>query len=357
MFGSGLYNVKPPKTVVTRPSSTAILALNSKDRFSLDGSAQSNSLQQYNDFTINKNQNLMQGAFNRIQLTEMRFPWAIPNINARNNKFYVWANTYDINDLVLVTIGEGFYTGAELATAVEKQIIADCSGVAAGIVNLDVQFNPRGFGEFEFSMTAGTGPFSFDIFQYSDSITDPGGDSDAEWISTNQLMKTMGLYQLSGTTDLYTTPLQGGTAPMLYTEYVDIVSEQLTNFQKVKDITTNVPTARQALIERLYITNETSQNDPANIPGTYPFTIMRQVRTPKSIRWSGEHSIGQVDIKLYDMYGQPLYLPTLPDVALLTPRQLASKLFKKKVLKNGLEVFVVYVPLPDFQLTFLASED
>jgi len=355
MFGSGLYNVKPPKTVVTRPSSTAILGVDSDDRFNSSQTSAQNAIQKYNDFTINKNQNLMQGAFNRIQLTDIRFPWAIPNINARNNKMIILPNSTDIiEDSVVVEIPEGYYTGAQLAAKVEQQIIADCSGVAADIVYLIVTYNARGEGEFEFSMTGGTGPFSLEILEYTES---PQQAADTGfWVSSNQLMKTMGLDELTGTTDLYTLPIIGGNASLLYTDFVDIVSEQLTNFQKVKDITTNNTVPRQALIERLYITNEISQNDPANVPGTYPFTIMRQIRNPKSIRWSGEHSIGQIDIKLYDMFGQPLYQPT-QQVNLPTARQLASGRFKRKVLKSGAITYEADLPMPNFQLTFLASED
>jgi hypothetical protein len=355
MFGSGLYEKKAPKTTITRPSSTAHLLVDSGDRFDPANTAAQNAVQQYNNFIITKNQNLLQGAFNRIQLTDMRFPWAIPNINARNNKIIVLANSTDIiNDSVVVEITEGYYTGAELATAVQSQIIADCSGVAAGIVNLLVTYNARGEGEFEFSMTTGTGPFTLEILPYSANAAeaaDPGF-----WVSSNQLMKAMGFDELTGSTDLYTIPIVGGNASLLYTDFVDIVSEQLTNFQKVKDISTNNTVPRQAMIERLYITNETSQNDPANVPGTYPFTIMRQIRTPKSIRWSGEHAIGQIDIKLYDMFGQPLYQPS-QQVSLPTARQLASGRFKSKVLKSGATVFEADLPMPNFQLTLLASED
>jgi len=355
-----LYDKPSPSTVTTRPNTTAILAINSADRDNPDVSEQQNfTSQRYNDFVITKNQNLLQGAFTRVQLTEIRFPYAIPNINTRNNKVFVIPNSTNIDDVVEVEIPEGFYTGSELATALQTQIIADCSGTT-GIDLLEVTYNETGAGEFKFSMPSGSPTFTLIFLPYS---TEQQPDAYATWGQTNQLMKTIGLDILSASTNLVTYPIIGGSAPMLYTDYIDIVSEQLTNYQRVKDGNTASRLPRQAIIERLYITDESSQNDPTTIPGTYPFTIMRQINTPKTIRWSGEHAIGQIDIKLYDMYGQPLYLPQTiinsPDITAYfgsITNKLSYKI-KSKKLKSGDTVYTVDTPLPNFQLTFLASEE
>jgi hypothetical protein len=346
MHHSQLYDVASPKTVVTRPSTTAYMCINSADRLDPNVSAEQNQFQRYNDFVITKNQNLLQGAFTRIQLTDVRFPYSIPNINPRNNKFYVLANSADIADVVLVTIPEGFYTGSALAAKLQSEIITTVTTAnppgSAGIANLLVEYDVVNEGEFSFAMTVGTGPYSFALYPYSPNIADL---NESVWISTNQLLKTIGLDYFNGTTDLYTIPIVGGTAPMLYTDYIDITSQQLTNYQRVKDNSTTRTVPRQAIVERLFINNETSQTTPPNIPGTYPFIIYRQIKNPKTIRWSGEHSIGQIDIQLYDMFGEPLYVPT---------QTITTPLLRKGYRST---TQTIETPQPNFQLTFLASED
>jgi hypothetical protein len=346
MNHSSVYDVACPETVITRPSANAYMCINSADRLDPNASATQNNFQRYNDFVITKNQNLLQGAFTRIQLTDIRFPFSIPNINPRNNQVYVLANSTDIADVVLVTIPEGFYTGTGLASKLQSEIISAVTTAnppgSTGIGNLLVTYNTGSLGEFKFEMTAGTGPYSFALYAYADNIADL---NESVWISTNQLLKTIGVDYFNGSLDLYTTPLIGGTASMLYTDYIDITSQQLTNYQRVKDNSTTNTVPRQAIIERLFINNEVSQTTPQNIPGTFPFIIYRQIKNPKSIRWSGEHSIGQIDIQLYDMFGEPLYIPSQ---SITTP-----------LLRVGYRstTQTIETLLPNFQLTFLASED
>jgi hypothetical protein len=282
--------------------------------------------QQYNDFVITKNQNLIQGQFHRVGLTEIRFPWAIPNVNARNNTLYAQVAP---NAPVLVTVPEGFYTGTELAAALQGLL-----RTATGSATLTVVY------------TTASGAFII-----SDSAATPLALYPALPPITTANQNTESLLQIIGmdpqqmplvSTNLSTQPLRGATASLLYTDYVDIVSFQLTNNQKVKDMTTQTSVPRNAVICRLFLNNEISTEQygadaPSDILGTRPFLIHRQFDTPKMIRWENDRSVGQVDIALYDMRGNPLYVPTVP-IYFPVPATLPA-------------------PLPDYQLTFLASED
>jgi hypothetical protein len=131
-------------------------------------------------------------------------------------------------------------------------------------------------------------------------------------------------------------------APFTYTTYIDICSDKLTQYQKVRDSSSKT-NSRNNIICRLFIADENSvvptQNyyydtsaPPTRVaypsylaPGSVPFIIHRQFQSPKTIRWNKEAAIDWIDIKLYDDTGNPLALP------------------------NG--------ALPDFQITFKASED
>lgn len=340
MYGSGLYEVKPPRTIINRPSSTAHLLLDSGDRFDPTNNAAQNALQAYNNFVITKNQNLLQGAFTRVQLTEVRFPWAIPNITPFNNRV-----TFAIDaSAAIVNVAQGFYTGVQLAAQLQTEIRGN-TFLPASRATICVTYNDISGGNPVAPNTA----FESGGFQFYNSdagATNALSISSAPRISGNytgdpaygaSLLWTLGFPQNTTTTvaNGYTSTLKSWNAPLLYTQYVDIVSEQLTNFQRVKDLTTQNLIPRQSVICRLYVSDETSQNGPLDVKGTAPFVIHRQIHTPKAIRWSGDSSIGQIDIKLYDMWGNPLYTPVG-----------GSKIFDN-----------VPYAMPDFQLTFLASED
>lgn len=107
-----------------RPSATAVLAIDSDDRYS-------NYLQRRNfptypfSFNIQKNENILSGFFKRIALTEFRLNWTLPNISQ------AWGNTslelhYKINAgndfSTVVVLPDGFYNAQELASELQNQI-------------------------------------------------------------------------------------------------------------------------------------------------------------------------------------------------------------------------------------------
>ena len=104
---------------------------------------------------------------------------------------------------------------------------------------------------------------------------------------------------------------------MTYTDYIDITSDVLTQYQELTDTSTD-STNPNHIICRLYIANETStaSTDASGspvLPGTIYTMIHRQFVNPKVIRWNGQNSIDRIDIRLYDDQGRPLYL--LPNSA------------------------------------------
>ena len=71
--------------VTVRPSATAILAIDSDDRYPNYLVRRTNPSYPFS-FPIQKNQNILSGFFKRLALTEFRLNWTLPNISQ------VWGN-------------------------------------------------------------------------------------------------------------------------------------------------------------------------------------------------------------------------------------------------------------------------
>lgn len=363
-------------SVITRPSATALFCIDSGDRFrpenySFSGTAQQRQVQyqnlqrqnianQYNDFSIQKNQNLIQGGFTRIGVTEVRMPWVIPNINPRNNK--VWAQFNNSTLTSSITIPTNFYTGPELALEVADKLNSLSS--ISGTSSIEVSYQPIGtFQIYDLDVNTALTLYPSDPSNitpqtaFQNSLLTPMGMRPNDFVaSSGNINSNAG------------QPIEGWVAPLTYTDYIDVVSYQLTTKQRAKDMTTQSDIPRSAIISRLYLNNENSTDKygyittlsnlyipgeaeqstfqtsvTTNPPGTEPFLLYRQYQTPKMIRWENDSSIGTVDIALYDMYGAPLYQPTFKYAPAYT--------------SSISTLYTAPAPLPDFQITFLCSED
>lgn len=364
--------IEKTPVLIARQPATALFCIDSGDRFrpenyTFSGNAQQrqqqyqtlqqqNKVNQYNDFTIAKNQNLIQGGFTRIGVNEIRFPWAIPNINGRNNK--VWCQFNNSTLTSSITMDEGFYTGPQLAVEVENKLNSLSS--ISGTSSIFTSYLPDGV----FQINCADPNIALTLYP-----TNPNNINN-QTAFQNSLLTPMGMRpneMIASSADLGADAIVGGVAPLTYTDYVDIVSYQLTNKQRAKDMTTQSDIPRSAIISRLYLNNEASTDkfgdtisfytstldDPGvyqtsnavstNPPGTQPFLIYRQYQNPKMIRWENDSSVGVVDIALYDMYGQPLYLPDYGYAPAFTSS--TNILYRAPV------------PLPDFNISFLCSED
>jgi hypothetical protein len=110
-----------------------------------------------------------------------------------------------------------------------------------------------------------------------------------------------------------------GSAPnFLPTDYVDIVSQALTNYKTAKD-TNSTLSAPTAVLGRIWLTEGASNfgnsglgtqipNVPAdlNSMGSQPITLTKTWYNPNWCEWSPNQTINTIDIKLLDMWGQTL---------------------------------------------------
>ena len=270
--------------------------------------------QPWNTFRLQKNEALMNAFARRIQVCEIRFPWSIPNITPYNNKFF-----YSLNGgatVASVTLTPGFYTPAQVVTALVLALPAGSMGIAYSATTQ----------KFTFTALA---PNSLELY-----TTGPGASATNDYYQEPSLLLTMGMpvYNLANTV-ASGSQLVGQPTNCSYTDYVDITSDKLMTYTDVRD-GSSTEGGQSSIIARLYA------NDEVSIPATNPITsapfyIHRQFKNAKNIKWNPDAVIDWCDIQVYDMYGNLAYLPTdtIPGTSVTVPGT-----------------------YPDFQITMLASE-
>ena len=322
-----------PSTVIVRLPSTQLLNLNSADRTqnSVAGGQKAVS-QPWNSFILQRPQNLMEAFATRITVSEVRFPWYVPNINTNNNRIWITAEANTMGNPLttyLLTVPPGYYTGTTLASELNTQIsLASPTLLRPPTVT---------FANSQFVITPGSGSGSIFSLYWFDPVANPTVPNKTAFQAQPSLSQTMGLEyaQVSGGSNT-TQPLIGNPTEVLYTQYIDIVSEKLNYYSHIKDGSSS-GTSNRALICRLYIADEVSI--PETIaPGQAPFVIHRQFKNPKEIMWNKEAVIDYVDIAVLDQYGQLVPLPVIQGNQSSSPT-------------------VTVGSYPNFQITLLASEN
>lgn len=293
------------------PRPNASIVLNSRDATS--GS--------YNSSTFNaKNQNILQGQVHSVAVSEINFPYDIPNIQAGFNVFELVAETpggFGSGPGSLeITVAPGFYTGAELATEITRLIGVE--QVAVGALAADAPTVDYDDTSNTFSLVAPATPPpgnptpTWAIFS---PYTFPAGYQGVTDKLGKDILSIMGYYnaQGGGTATLNrvsSDPAQvsfssfpSGAAPLAFTQYIDVCSAQLCKFQRFRDGSTTNLARRSDVVCRLYIANNVATQEEE---GTRPFVINRQFTNERVMKWSADNSVGTIDIQLYDDVGQPL---------------------------------------------------
>ena len=319
-FGSGSianYSTNPltegyAKKVISHQGANGQLVISSADRTT--GTWASPQTQPFNKFTVQKGFPIQQGQIMNVKLTEVMFPYVIPNVNEYNNKFFIQVRSTPGRVIIVPT---GFYTGTSLATEINSLVALVYPGVAPVLV-----YNPDGTYKWSGATTSSTDDFALlPVFSVPADVANPGiGVLDSYLttpLSTPCMLTVLGFSPTYQDFTTMTNSKNSMVAPLIYTSYIDICSDVLTQYQDLPDASTATPN-RQHVICRLYIANETStvlQDLSGNplYPGMAPFVIHRQFKNPKVMKWNGQNSIDRIDIQLYDDAGRPLFQGTLGD--------------------------------------------
>jgi len=237
--------------VQIRQPAVANLLIDSKD---VSGSYPDN-------FTIQKNQSILNGFFHRIATSEVVLNWSLPNINSTNSTFSITYNAV----VSTVTLSAGFYTAAEVLDT----IVALLNALALGITfSITTPANPR--------LTA-TGNFIL---------------NDSTLAQQLSLGPYVGLITLS-------IPV---TSPDLRPfRYIDFISPQLTYNQKLKDATTG-KNDMNVLCRWYFAWDQPTTVDTYGFPvlmGYTSFVARRLFNPAKQIRWENNMPVGQIAFQLF----------------------------------------------------------
>jgi hypothetical protein len=313
------YPETEEKSITIQNPKQALLLIDSDDRYPFNADGTYNVASEngtYNNYIINHQKLNGFGQIKRIGVSEVLFPWLTPNVNIRNNIFVLAGGVENPFQSYYCKVNEGFYTA---------QTISDPSG-SPGTGPLSFQLN--NFLKNTGTNTASTFGAGTWTTTYNVDGTITIANASVSWIPASvplALLPTLNissyLNSLVGakisifediTTAKVANSFKGGYPPMTYTSYIDICSNALCNFQKLKDTLTQFNYTN--IICRLYLT---SPSNISNQPfGTSPCpSFSKEFQNVKWIEWNSNQMIGQIDIQYRDDQGLPLYIPDSVDTA------------------------------------------
>ena len=290
--------------VPQRPPAYAYLLIDSKDRYTSTRDQVLGNVPA-NDFTVQRGNALLYGYFTRLAITQVSFDWKLPTIvENKNDAFYIENGTTNVS--VILQITPGFYTPDALAAVMQSQI-QGAAGLGLGAAT--VTFNPT-TGSF---VVNGNGT----PVKFVDPTTDPVTENEPEEIQI--ILRTYLTIGVTNTNITAAAAVQTLAPPnMIYTRYVDIVSKELTKYQNVKDNDTSPQNQLSQVVVRLYTTPPNTyiptgvvpgagtETDPTVALGDRQFTLCVDYNTPKHIKWNPNEAVYNVDLQVYDEFGELL---------------------------------------------------
>jgi hypothetical protein len=290
------------RAITVRPSSMAVFGLDSDDRYK-DYLQRRVSPSYPFSINITKNESLLNGFFHRIAVTEFRMYWTLPNIHTvwGNNTLTYWESVTPAQHTI--TIPNGFYDLKTLMIVIETLVQADGFLPSfRALANLD--------GSTSYTTTTA------DTFYWV-----------VPSVKTRTLFDMLNLISKFPPLVPQATSQQGGIANMKSTDFIDVISPQLTYNQDLKD-GSSAPIVRDMLV-RIYLDDDVRpmyrtqtnlfdasgnpagtqvpQYDPSDIiTGSTPFMLYRQFSQPKQVQWIPEQPLGNLTFELYDDQGRSI---------------------------------------------------
>lgn len=287
------------------PWTNASIVLNSRD--ATGGIKQNGNL--YNSLLFNSvGQNIIQGQVESVSVAEVNFPYDIPNVQNGLNVFSL-TSAADPPTRLPIQVAAGFYTGVELAAEINRDISGSYAAPMT-YADIPVCFYDAASNRFYFEPPSNPSAPEYAAWFLSSPYTFPVGVVGATSQIGKDLLSIMGFVKGQSPVIGPVVPLLGGqSAPLIFTQYIDICSPQLCKFQYFRDGTTTNLARRSDVICRLYIVNNQATQEEE---GLRPFVINRQFLNARVMRWTADNAVGTIDINLFDDVGQPLTTTWLP---------------------------------------------
>ena len=346
LFKSGVHQALPEMSYSTQPQSVNVevsrnpasqyLVLDSRNRVQ-SSTVSAVSKEPWNNFRLQKPQSLMESFATRIGVSEIRFPWFIPNITRNNNTFYYFGYISAVLTVTKITVPYGFYTPDDLVSKINELMLGAGYDYGLTISYLD--------GQYTFTPDAGDieadAPYiCFAPLTVDQAILDV--PSESYYYNNPSLCLTLGLaYENVGQLFGAVEPFSGNYTETVYTQYVDIISNKFNQYTTNLD-GNSYSSGSNRLLARVYLADEISIGDGitgGNSTLYKPFIIHRQFKNPKMVMWNKEAVVDWFDISVVDQWNQLVPLPT----------QLITRL-------DG-TLTSVPASYPDFQITLLATEN
>jgi hypothetical protein len=287
-----LNRAETNKAVDIRPPSIAFLTVNSADRYNPVWARYNNpangapyTLTNPADFSINLPQSVMNGYFTRIAVQQIVFNLTYPFICQRTNGFYINWQPGGTGAVTRYFVSLPVTSYGSFSLAINYPVIQTAIRTATGSATFTV---------------VSTANQSF--------LTFASGNTDkfylSRWTSTYD-PNSITLYDIFGmpTTQILSTT-QYGTPFYTYfvTPYIDVVCEQITGNQQLRDGSTS-STVSRTLLQRVYLgtTQNFSGNGNFQSNGIY---FSQLYPTPKWISWPANQPIGgSLRFQLLDAQG------------------------------------------------------
>jgi hypothetical protein len=253
-----------------------------------------------NDFIISSPGALIYGYIDRIVVSQIQIQYNIPTVCFRRNDFFfmAWISPGGGGGSGQFLIPFGFYTPDELASMLSARIVAT---PAFAPVGLTVQFDTEA--GFIFQSTN-----NYRIYVPEPGVLLSGGYALNDVTNILKTYKMLGLTKQNGirnpVTSTPTIQLSSHYPNFLYTPYIDIYSDVLTNYQNVKDNNTSIAKPK-GLVARVLLSgagNPQLSTDTSAL-GSAPFVMTADLNNPKVIKWSPDVAVPSIDFQVRDCYG------------------------------------------------------
>jgi hypothetical protein len=265
-----------------------------------------------NNCVIQTKRNLIYGYMSRIALTQMNLSYRVPTVTASTTNF-IGNNTIGVvvngSPPRVCTITPGFYTSEGLATAFQSALRNTDALLNAATVT-PVSSQTVGFAaaiQTGYIVNSGSASVFISFTRLNTSTATLANSTRAFRLLGINTGGTWGSQVASQLTTL-------GVPNLLPTDYVDVVSQALTNYKDTKDANSSVQSPGSVL-GRIWLTEDSSINgqtatngypDP-NLLGAAPMNFYKTWYNPNWSQWSPNQAINTVDVTLLDMWGQPLF--------------------------------------------------
>ena len=313
-----------PKAITIRQPKTAELHLDSLDRYTVNdvtvaavntATPDQNTAKLFgpifsqipesstSNCLIQTKRNLLYGYMSRVALTQFNLNYNVPTVvTGYNDKFSLVISGG--TGTVYYTIPQGYYTTTTLAATLQTLLRATPGNPIPAAIVTTPSTN---------TTVITTAVFPGFLFASGNALTltfNPGvtGQSVADANNYGRVWRMLGVMD-----QVPFTSTRLGVANLRPTDYVDIVSQSLTNYKDTKDGNSSVQSPGSVLgrvwLNEGWVNNQTASGgypDP-NLLGTVPLTITKTWVNPNWSQWSPNQAINSVDITLLDMWGNPLF--------------------------------------------------